>query len=58
MVGGFDMTELLHTEARSVLNLLLLHLSAYKIRVLAGIKIIAGIKRTVSIESEQHVVRI
>ena len=56
MVGGFDMTALLHSESRSVLNLLLLHLSTYKVRVLAGIKIVAGIKRTVSIESEEHVV--
>ena len=56
VVGGFDMTALLHSESRSVLNLLLLHLSAYKVRVLAGIRIVAGIKKTVSIESEEHVV--
>ena len=50
------MTALLHSEARSVLNLLLLHLSTHKVRVLAGIKIVAGIKKTVNIESEEHVV--
>lgn len=57
-VGGFDMTTLLHSDARNVLNLLLLHLSTHRARVLAGVKIVAGIKRTVSIESEQHIVRI
>lgn len=51
------MTALLHTEARNVLNLLLLHLSTHKTRVLAGVKIVAGIKRSVSIESEEHIVR-
>jgi hypothetical protein len=55
VAGGFDMTALLHSEARSVLNLLLLHLSTHKVRVLAGIKIVAGIKKTVNIESEEHV---
>ena len=52
------MTALLHTEARNVLNLLLLHLSTHKARVLAGVKIVAEIKRSVSIESEEHIVRI
>lgn len=52
------MTTLLHSDARNVLNLLLLHLSTHRVRVLAGVKIVAGIKRTVSIESEQHIVRI
>lgn len=50
------MTAVLHTEARNVLNLLLLHLSTHKKRVLGGVKIVAGIKRSVSIESEQNIV--
>ena len=51
------MTALLHTEARNVLNLLLLHLSTHRKRVLAGIKIVAGIKRSVTVESEENIVR-
>jgi hypothetical protein len=52
---GFDMMALLHTEARNVLNLLLLYLSTQRKRVLAGVKIVAGIKRSVSIESEEQI---
>ena len=51
------MTALLHTEARNVLNLLLLHLSTHQKRVLAGVKIVAGTKRSVTVESEEHIVR-
>ena len=50
------MTALLNTDARNVLNMLLLHLNTHRARVLAGVKIVAGIKRSVNIESEQHIV--
>ena len=55
-VVGFDMTTLLHSDARNVLNLLLLHLSTHKLRVLAGVKIMAGIKKDVHVESEELIV--
>jgi serine/threonine-protein kinase ATR len=53
--GGFDMTALLHSEALNVLNLLLLHLSTHRKRVLAGVKIVAGIKRSVTVETEEDI---
>ena len=51
------MTALLHTEARNVLNLLLLHISTHRACVLAGVKIVAGIKKTISVDSEEEIVR-
>jgi hypothetical protein len=50
------MTALLHSEALNVLNLLLLHLSTHRKRVLAGVKIVAGIKRSVTVETEEDIV--
>ena len=50
------MTALLHSDAKSVLNVLLLHLSTHRARILAGVKILAGIKQTISLESEEHIV--
>ena len=50
------MTAVLHSEALNVLNLLLLHLSTHRKRVLAGVKIVAGIKRSVTVETEEDIV--
>ena len=52
------MTAVLHTEARNVLNLLLLHLSTHRKRVLGWIKIVAGVKRSINIESEENIVQV
>ena len=57
-VGGFDMTALLHTDARTVLNVLLLNLCTHRTRVIAGVKILASIKQTMKLDSEEHVVSI
>ena len=57
-VGGFDMTALLHTDARTVLNVLLLNLCTHRTRVLAGVKILASIKQTINLDSEEHVVSV
>ena len=51
------MTALLHSEALNVLNLLLLYLSTHRKRILAGVKIVAEIKRSVTVESEEDIVR-
>ena len=39
--GDFEMTTLLRSDMKNVLNLLLLHLSSHRERVLAGIKMLA-----------------
>lgn len=39
--GGFDMTDLMRSDTKNVLNLLLLHLSTDKDRILIGVRMLA-----------------
>ena len=61
-VGDFEMTTLLRSDMKNVLNLLLLHLSTHRERVLAGIKMLAevnqlaGEEKPLQMDSEKQMV--
>ena len=40
-VGGFEMADLMHSDTKNVLNLLLLHLSTHRDRILTGVRMLA-----------------
>ena len=57
------MTELLCTDAKNILNLLLLHLSTHRSRIIAGVQILAEMehktaeRRAVVLDTEERIVR-
>lgn len=40
-VGGFEMADLMHSDTKNVLNLLLLYLSTHRDRILTGVRMLA-----------------
>ena len=51
------MTELLHTDIKSILNLLLLNLTSHRMRVLAAIKLLAEMNQTTVVyDSDEKIV--
>ena len=44
--ANFEMTELLRTDIKSILNLLLLHLISHRRRVLAAVKLLAEMNQS------------
>ena len=40
-IGGFEMADLMHSDTKNVLNLLLLHLSTHRDRILTGVRMLA-----------------
>lgn len=55
--ADFEMTELLQTDIKSILNLLLLNLTSHRLRVLAAIKLLAEMNQTSMVyDSEEKIV--
>ena len=56
--ANFEMTELLQADIKSILNLLLLHLTSHRARVLAAIRILAKMNQTTVVyDSDEKIVR-
>lgn len=47
------MTELLSTDAKNILNLLLLHLSTHRSRILSGVRMLAKMEKNMSESKER-----
>ena len=56
--ANFEMTELLQTDIKSILNLLLLHLTTHHTRVVAAIKLLATMNQSsVVYDTDEKIVR-
>ena len=60
--ANFEMTTLMRSDLKNVLNLLLLHLSTHRERVLVGVKMLAEMnqpseeQKTLHVDNEQQIV--